>query len=266
MKPPVIGSALKAAAERLGLAAGISYSPVALAYEIGQYFLHIRKRNSANVQDGTNVLGELFFSFFKTKTDNAVVAEEVAFSLLRSLRDEGQFADDQIMAFFKALSDVASIQDNDVLSFQKSLEELVADVEDHASLLTNKVREDAGLISDAINSKNSSKGLKDAAGTVDQHASQLIKPKADSAAFADLDTLALVKTLAELPQARDAATKSGLKARSNVAQFTDTKSLTNGLVKQESALISDTGLVRVQSYAEDFSYFAEDYVGASRTF
>ena len=46
----------------------------------------------------------------------------------------------------------------------------------------------------------------------------------------------------------------------------DTDTLLVGKIAQDSAQTSSAGSLRMQSYTEDMTYFAEDYVGTTRTF
>jgi hypothetical protein len=139
VKLTAVVQAVSAAAERLNIAvsaqekrmaAGVSTSPMALAYEIGQWILAVNK------SDGTSTLDELFLDFFKTKTDNVVLAEELSLEFHKALRDEAGLTDDQAMAFFKGLGDTASFQDDLVFAVGKGLNDNVALSEDKAFALT----------------------------------------------------------------------------------------------------------------------------------
>ncbi len=53
---------------------------------------------------------------------------------------------------------------------------------------------------------------------------------------------------------------------SNSYSASDTDTLLVGKIAQDAAQTSDAGSLRMQSYTEDMTYFAEDYVGITQTF
>lgn len=55
------------------------------------------------------------------------------------------------------------------------------------------------------------------------------------------------------------------KATDNTPRFSDQQAIFVGSALSNSASASDVGFLRSQSYTVDMSYFAEDYVGESRT-
>jgi hypothetical protein len=341
MKLTVVASALKAAVERLG--------PIHLAYEIGEFLLHIRKLDPVAISDGTGVLGQLFLSFFKSKTDNASVAEDLAYEFHKTLRDEAGFADHQVFAFIKAVHDAASVSEARAMSLTKPAADQFTVLEGSVLALTKglvehlgfsddevisfiKILVDGSVVSDSF-AQSFSKPANDAAETLDEYASaltkvlvdhlnvtddidgvasilddenmQFIKGTTDIAAVTDVIYILIeaVREFADTAAAFDAAavqfgkalTDATAAAQDSVALapnkglsdesfFTDlvNRNSSKGLsdnsqvidstafgletVKKESALVSDTGMVRIQGYAEDFSYFAGDYVGISQTF
>ena len=56
------------------------------------------------------------------------------------------------------------------------------------------------------------------------------------------------------------------KSTDNIPAFVDQKIWSFSTSRQDTGDITDTGLLRSQNYTIDMSYFAEDYVGESRTF
>lgn len=187
---------LKAAVERLGTTASVSVSAIALAYEIGEWLIHYRRVDPISVADGTGVLGQMFLSFFKTKTDNAVLADDVSQEFVKGLRHIAGLSDDQIMAFFKTLADPAVVQDAKALYLQKPLNELVANTEDHAYLLTKKVKEDIVGLSDA-KLYVFFKALLHVAGASDALANSFSKPTSDGYSVADAYASFLTKIVSD---------------------------------------------------------------------
>lgn len=196
MKATAVVLAIQAAAQRLGTAASVSIPAIGLAYEIGEWLIHYRRADPISVTDGTGVLGQMFLSFFKTKTDNAVLADDVSQQFVKGLRDTAGLSDDQIMAFFKTLADPAVVRDAKALYLQKPLNELVANTEDHAYLLTKKVKEDiVGLTDTKL--YVFFKALLDVAGASDALANSFSKPTFDEYSVADAYAGFLTKIVAD---------------------------------------------------------------------
>lgn len=178
MKVSVVALAIQAAAQRLGTLASVSVPAIGLAYEIGEWLIHYRRMDPVSVDDGTGVLGQMFLAFFKTKTDDASVADDVSQQFYKSLKDTAGLSDDQIMSFFKSLTDSAGARDAYAMFLQKPLTELVANTEDHAYLLTKKIKEDfVGLADDDV--YVFMKALLNVAGASDALANELHKPTFD---------------------------------------------------------------------------------------
>jgi hypothetical protein len=107
----------------------------------------------------------------------------------------------------------------------------------------------------------------DDAGTADLYQASVTKPVSDSASLTD-DILVFDtgKFLNDNSGVGDAISKGFNRAPILEAfAVTDQPSLGSGLVKNDSALITDSGSLRSQGYC-DLSYFEDDYVGAIRSF
>jgi len=73
------------------------------------------------------------------------------------------------------------------------------------------------------------------------------------------------KHLSDIPVATETLVKSLTRQRSDSALFGDASVVTSGKVLLNLASSTDAGSLRSQGYT-DFTYFAEDFVGASTTF
>lgn len=186
MKLTPVATALRVAAERLGtsalvqvkgIAMEVAVSPIQLAYEVGLWVLRVNKLDPINANDGAGVLGELFLSFFKTKTDNAVLAEELALDFHKALRDEAGLTDVQVMNFFKSVQDAAGVS------------------ESHSFGLNKQFIEDQAVLDQAV--FEFQKALQEASTVSDTSALALSKQKADSLATSDAVFQAFNKALAE---------------------------------------------------------------------
>jgi hypothetical protein len=339
MKLSAVALAISAATQRLGSAlsveaestvAAVSVQSIRMAYEIGQFILRVNLLDPIKVDDGLGVLSEMFIAYFKTKTDNVVLAEEVAMDFYKNLTDGAGLTDHQIMDFFKSLVDHATADDHyaahvakpqadafevmedAVVSFYKSLVDAVG-LSDDEVIAFSKTLVDGSAASDKYVAAVD-KSLTDGAGLVDSHAKALtkliqdqitatddfdgvasvnddetmefmkqttdafavtdlfyrlvayVRNFEDTAAFSDHLSYDSTKLLSDVPIINEQISKDLAKAPiTDQFAVTDKPSLGAGLVKQDSTLFTDTGSLRSQGYCE-FSYFAEDYVGASRTF
>lgn len=210
MKLTAVAQAVSAAAERLNIAvsaqekrmaAGIVASPMVLAYEIGQWILRVNKLDPITVSDGTSTLDEMFLAFFKTKTDNVLLADEIAQEFRKALRDEAGLSDAQVMDFFKSLADqmavseahevhltkplaeVSQAVDEAVLAFYKALVELVG-IDDAEAMAFGKPLGDLFVVSSGsfwdVNKENF-----DQASLVEAHAYFLSKAIRDQVIATD---------------------------------------------------------------------------------
>lgn len=111
----------------------------------------------------------------------------------------------------------------------------------------------------------------DSVAAADQHTLAVDKMLADTVSLTEALQYAFVKFLADGVSMNDSfAATDGLlyafsKYTSNIVFVQDTATLYPSKVFSDMISAQDAGSLRSQGYC-DFSYFAEDYVGASRTF
>jgi len=159
--------------------------------------------------------------------------------------------DDQEMQFVKVRSDTAVITDSLVrqLNYNRTHADAASAI-DLASLAPEKFFSDVGGVSDALLISRS-KGLSSSAGATDTFVRQnsFSRPFTETPSANDLPELQLSTT------------------RSDSASVTDSVIVlrTVNQFHSETPSATDAGSLRSQGFA-DFTYFAEDFVGASRTF
>ena len=298
-----IAKAISVVATRLGLDASVRakslamdivVSPIKLAYELGTWILRIEREDGFNVNDGVGVLNEMFVSFFKNLTDTAGVAEDLAWSFNKALHDEAGLTDKQIMDFFKSLVDEAHVLDKQSMAFHKELTDGIwvtddldgeATIADEQTMSFTKGRTDQSFVSDEFirvvqyrrNPEEQAllqdlltrafiKSLSDTSWVTDEVTRSMGKDRQDTGFVSDVANHAVGKALQNTAGALDAPAKGFTKAPIlDAAGAMDQVFKRPGLGKADSASITDTGSLRSQGYCE-FSYFAEDFVGASRTF
>jgi len=200
-------------------------------------------------------------AFFKTLTDSSIAADAAAVSFATARADTTTTTDEKIMSVFKTLADVASVTDL-------------------ASLAPEKFFSDSGTVTDSLIFARS-RSFSDLAYPTDTFASQA----AFSRSFSDLayptDTFAsqaaFSRSFTDTAYATDNFDGEAsilddqemqfLKSLTDIASVSDSIIVlkTIPLVLTETPSATDAGSLRSQGFA-DFTYFAEDFVGASRTF
>jgi len=181
------------------------------------------------------------FSFFKNLTDSSIAADAAAVSFATTRADTTTTADEKILLVFKTLADVASVTDL-------------------ASLAPEKFFSDSGTVTDSLIFARS-RGFSDIAYPTDTFVSQ----RAFSRSFTD--TAYATDDFDGEASILDDQEMQFLKSRTDIASVSDSIIVlkTIPLVLTETPSATDAGSLRSQGFA-DFTYFAEDFVGASRTF
>jgi hypothetical protein len=169
----------------------------------------------------------IFVSRAKLTADSSGIAESAAFNLGKSLSDAGFSAEDIRFDGSKVLSDSSAIAEFAALGFTTSRSDTASAAESNVFAF-GAAKSDSALIAEAT-IFDASKVLADQPLVAELHAFSQTKGFADSGNAGDLPVKSIGQT------------------------FTDASSA------------NDDGSLRSQGYC-DFDYFAEDYVGQSRTF
>lgn len=193
--------------------------------------------------------------------------------------------DDQEVHFFKNITDVVSFTES-VLIVLSAIREFSdsASISDLVSQNVGKATSSFGSASEA-HFKNSGKGLSDITEFEEETSFDVSKNLADTPLVGDVHAFGLSRSLSDSWTVSDTPSLGPGKVLANGTGMTDedTLSFGKGLSSQtfiaesivfsrvfirtpsDSTLISDAGSLRSQGYC-DFTYFAEDFVGTSRTF
>lgn len=169
----------------------------------------------------------IFVSRAKINSDSSGVTESAAFNLGKPLSDAGFAAEDVRFNASKVLSDSSGITESAALGFATSRSDSASSAESNVFSF-GAAKSDSALIAEAT-IFDASKVLADQSLVAELHAFSQTKGFADSGNAGDLPVKSIGQT------------------------FTDASSA------------NDDGSLRSQGYC-DFDYFAEDYVGQSRTF
>jgi len=198
-------------------------------------------------------------AFNKAKQDNANVSDGInKLDFFKGSQDAANFSDDETVAFAKFITEyvgvtddidgTASILDDQEMVFFKHTTDLAA-ATDLFTRVVAYVR-----------------SYTDNAATSDIAVTALTKPITEAPKFTDIHRADISKLLNDLPRITDALAIELVKAPFvDAATISDVSTLNPGKIFTRMAQVTDTGSLRSQGYC-DFTFFEEDYVGASRTF
>lgn len=209
------------------------------------------------------------------KAENPVATDAIAASLITSRSDSFAVSDRNILEAIKVNSDSGAFVDSSKIDTIKALSDLAtatddvngAALGDDQIITLFKPIANQSSVSE-LAAKLIAKSFADSTTVSDVLQSQVIFENQEIEAPSLSDDFAFVvsKNLAELPSASDNAAL--LFARPNIA---DAGNLVDSAVKlvnvnpSDNGGSADSGSLKSQGYC-DFTYFADDYVGASRTF
>jgi hypothetical protein len=241
-----------------------NFADVAALSEAQQFDLAKAVTDSLAIADLTALLTS------KPFTDNTQeVLDTVALQALKAVLDAVAASDVSALGVTKPVSDAASVSDSTAIEHQVPKSDSVS-AEDSTNLEPAKYVYDAAALSDAA-VRAVDKALTDAVAALEFIAAMVEKPVADSTAVADASFAAFLKALTDGVGINDSADATdGLlfqtnKSFANVAHASDAVSQLLNAIKSDPAFAADAGSLVSQGYC-DLTYFAEDYVGDTRTF
>jgi hypothetical protein len=181
-----------------------------------------------------------FFLRLLDKADSATALDAIVFSFFRDLPLESAgVAEDATLAFFKVLADSGFTTDTQIISVLKVVSDQVGTGDAVNSRSVMKALVEQPLATDVVNSKALTRALADQARPTD-----------------DLDG---ASTIDDDQEVQFFTTKTETLVPADLLALTASRPLS------DTTTATDTGLLRMQSYS-DFTYFAGDYVGLTRTF
>ena len=234
------------------------------------------------------------FDFFKSLEESPSAIEAFAYNLERAVADAGDIADALTTAFGKPVSDSTVISDNSNAEVGKNNAESVPATDIYASFYSKVIQSNVSVTDDVDGAASILddqemlffkaitqpatvsevffrlvayvRAFNDSAVIADAVATAFSTSRADAAAVSQQYSFDISRGIADTSGIAEQIAKAFSPAPfSDAFSIADTSFNTPGLAKSESTLFSDTGSLRSQGYC-DFTYFAEDYVGASRTF
>lgn len=211
----------------------------------------------------------------KQPNDFAGVRDLQGFTLYKGFDEANAVAENSLRVFTKNNYELGVLFDTKRLSVSKELNDtlnVTDDVDGAASILDDqemqfiKQRTDLGSVEDSFAFAMSySRAYADLYGAQEKIVVGFGKSLNEYGSFFDSKNFAVSKVIADSFGSTDLLAKILSRSVSDNAQIADSRSIGFGSARTDSASFTDSGSVRSQGYC-DFTYFAEDFVGASRTF
>ncbi len=292
LKSAIFYEALKAAYKRLGISASyvatssftqlgttatFSASAIKASFQTGEFLISSEFLDVLNPLDGVGSSDGAVLSVFKTFTDDSSAAEDATLAFFKVLAENGYVSEEHIFSFFKSLTETATVLDPISKNFSPGFTDAYG-ASEVLTLNLSTVANDNFSTNDQLFIKHPNKRLNEAPSAVDAiEAFAITKLLADQATVTDdLDGEATAEDDQEMQFAKVtgniAAAIDVLTLAVNYNRvFTDSYGVTDsdvlhfGKRPADTTSMTDVGSLRSQGFA-DFTYFAEDYVGASRTF
>ena len=270
----LFGSGLKAAFTQLQTTmSAVEYHQIVAKIESGKFADLLYFFEQAGVSDAALV------AFFKIFTDDAAAVDAATRAFGKALEDTGHVEDDTALLYTKSafdiaaatdvfarsigysrsLSDNATAQELAALGLSRPLDNSLAITDEILAYITGKGYYETPVATDAINSLALTKlfldqvtGTDDLDGTatpLDDQEIQFVKARTNAATFSDFVLVVMFK----------------LKSLAENLALTDENFFSFGKLSSDTPSATDAGSLRSHNYS-DFTYFSEDYVGASRTF
>ena len=279
---------LKALVSSVTLSAATSYVLLKADAIVGYFIKFLELSDTARASDSAvKTVGKgltetaratetLIKSYGKTLSDNSNASDLAAKTVDKVASDSAQASDATTTSFNKTISDTAyatddvngvAADDDQVIQVVKVLSEIVLPNETFARTVGYSREFLDSAVSADVAAKTFIKNLTDTVNASDdaQVSNAKIELPTDGSNVTDQAVIGFGKGLTELPTAADAAFKGFIKGLTETPTATDSAVIVAGKALIDSTSASDAGTVISQGYC-DITYFAEDYVGTSRTF
>jgi hypothetical protein len=200
---------------------------------------------------------------FKSLDHVLSLAESKAFALSRPASDSFVVADSAALALGKNFSDSGSFTDAQTVAIELGKTE-TASVAEAAVLAISITAADGANLSDSVGISYGANPA-DSASFTDARVFDLSLSKAETPTIADAFTYSGAKPFADSASVAESAALQFSHPASDALSISEASVLAFGLGSSDTATFTDAGSLLNQDYTEAF-YFAEDYVGTSRTF
>ena len=217
------------------------------------------------------------YALSKALTDSAVATESDFKAVAKFFTENPGLTDTNILSFFKNLSETPNVTDTiNTFALTKALTDAVNatdDLDAAASILDDQEMQfiknttNIATVADSFARVVSFiRTFSDNPGLTDTDTLEIGKILSENPAFSDTNYVNFGKLLEETPGISEVfSLQVALSTFSDAPGITDSADIVPNKVFTEAPSLTDAGSLRSQGYC-DFTFFAEDYVGASRTF
>ena len=216
------------------------------------------------------------YALSKALTDSAVATESDFKAVAKFFTENPGLTDTNILSFFKNLSETPNVTDTVVRDFPKFLSDTVTatdDLDAAASILDDQEMQfiknttNIATVADSFARVVAFlRSFSENPGLTDTDTLEIGKVLSENPAFSDTNYFNFGKLLEETPGISEVfSLQVTLSPFSDTPGITDSADIVPNKVFTEAPSLTDAGSLRSQGYC-DFTFFAEDYVGASRTF
>lgn len=202
-------------------------------------------------------------SYNREFSDSGSVAENASKSLSKSFSDVVNSAESIFVARARSAADSSGIAEDSVFTFGKFLNDSGFAAED-TSLTIGKGLSDSPAVAESI-TFGIAVSASDSAAAAESLVIAYSLIKSDATGIAEAHVAGFGKVLSDQPAIAEASVLSPSKVLTDGGISTDLPVKSIGQTFTDASSANDDGSLRSQGYC-DFDYFAEDYVGQSRTF
>lgn len=197
--------------------------------------------------------------------------------LTKPFADSFGVTDSDTLSFAKGVTETPALIDTRTFDFTKVISEQLfstddldgeASAEDDQEIQFVKTRSDSSALTDNFSKTVTfSRTFTEAPAANEEHSFDVNKPLTEAPTASDSfgKVVAFSRSFTEAGSASDSDTLNTGKNLSDNGGIIDAQVVQFTKASSDSSVAADSGSLRSQGYC-DFTYFAEDYVGASRTF
>ncbi len=249
---------------------------IVAAAQTGNFLLFTSLFDEFYVNAGMGTSDAAVLNFFKTLTDDAGAADAATNAFMKALSDRAALSDGiDFVAFGKNFQNPSVVAEAYAAHIQKSLGDTFKAADDAAKLHPGKVLSDANTITDVVNTLSVGLTKADISLAADLSQRAFGKNAADAANLADVYRHDASKAVTDGVYATDDIDGAAsilddqeiqfFKQRTDLMGVADVSVLSFGRYPSDTTSFTDAGSLLSQSFTFDPTYFAEDFVGASRT-
>jgi len=226
--------------------------------------------------DGSGAVDVYTYAATKALTDNPGVADSMDYEQGKAFAESPALTDAVVNSFFKNPSEAPNFTDSTVFDRNKVLSDTVyatddvdanASINDDQEMQFAKNTSELPSVSDVIAIVAAfTRSFTESPAITDSDTIETGKNVSENPSISETHHYNFDKLLGDTPAVDDAfALQVTLNPFSEAPGVTDTPSVVPNKIVLETPSLTDAGSLRSQGYC-DFTFFEEDYVGASRTF